>query len=225
MRGPRAARLGLAPLVAAAALLCRMAPLVAATEDTPAPPGPPAAPVDRDPYLFTTAVFYNVGPCTTIQAVKFTFVDEPAPGSGRETLCPTEFRRLGGGFCDVPGPYSVPVKVVFNGIVRQLDVTLLNPSDDDANITSPTRVYLRDSRSSQLRNTVSSSMHPDSPLVDDGEATFCAFRVASMDDPTETGDIADGSFRVLFKHFAHGVGAAQARTRTPAHTRPAHTRH
>ena len=202
MRGPRAARLALA-------LLCTLAPLVAASEDAPAPPGPPTAPIDRDPYFFTTAVFYNVGPCTTIQAVKFTFVDEAAPGSGRETLCPTEFRRLGGGHCDVPGPYSVPVKVVFNGIVRQLDITLLNPSDDDANITNPMRVYLRDSRSSQLRNTISSSMDPDSPLVDDGETTFCSFRVASMDDPSETGDIDDGKFRVIFKHFAHGVGTAQ----------------
>lgn len=203
MRSPRAAWLALR------LLLCTLAPLVAASEDEPTPPGPPAAPIDRDPYFFTTAVFYNVGPCTTIQAVKFTFVDEPAPGSGRETLCPTEFRRLGGGFCDVPGPYSIPVKVVFNGIVKQLDITLLNPSDDDANITNPTRVYLRDSRSSQLRNTISSSMHPDSPLVDDGETTFCSFRVASMDDPSETGDIDDGKFRVIFKHFAHGVGTAQ----------------
>ena len=29
---------------------------------------------------------------------------EPAPGGGREARCPTEFRRLGGGHCDVPVP-------------------------------------------------------------------------------------------------------------------------
>ena len=51
--------------------------------EEPYPPVPPAAPVLGDPTHYTTVTFFNVAPCTTIQAVKFQFVDEQVRGPFR----------------------------------------------------------------------------------------------------------------------------------------------
>ena len=50
-----------------------------------------------EPWGFTTAVFYNVGCCADVAAIKFDFPDVPAPASGSETICPPQFRSLEGG--------------------------------------------------------------------------------------------------------------------------------
>ena len=137
----------------------------------------------------TTVSFYNVGACGAVGAVKFDFAND-------DDICPSSY--LNGDRCHVPGPYGREVYVSFMGSLNHLDITLLNPSDDDANLTSPTRIYLAPS---QRRNHVGASVRPGTL------ATGCnfGFSVESID--ASTFDIAPRYFRSIFRHSALDVGA------------------
>jgi len=104
-----------------------------------APPPPPS-----EATAFTHATFFNVGPCTTVLSVQFEFLDVMAPQSGIFTICPEEYQVIEEGvqLCRVPGPYGIGVSVVFKGIVTELLVTLVDPTDEegDSNVTSATMV-------------------------------------------------------------------------------------
>ena len=98
--------------------------------------------------------FFSVGPCAAVAAVKFDFADDD------KDLCPESFRSsLTNWRCHVPGPYGREVHVALGRIVPYLDITLLDPSDDDKNLTSPTRIHL----SAQFRNHIGSYLKPGTP--------------------------------------------------------------
>ena len=165
-------------------------------EDVPAaPPSPP-----YDATAFTHVTFFNVGPCTTVLSVQFEFLDRTAPQSGVFTICPPLFQVIEEGvqLCRVPGPYGRAVSVTFKGVVTELEITLVDPTDEegDANVTVPTMIQL----GGQKRNFVTSSLHPDSDAAED-----CRFEVAAPLQP----DIPAGHFRASFLHHALGVGNAQ----------------
>lgn len=183
-------------------LFCR--PLWASEWDVnPAAPPPPPFEATE----FTMVTFTNVAPCTTIQAVKFRFKDGLAPGSGIHNLCPRDF-RTSAGYCEVPGPFGKSVGVEFKGRVTSLDITLLDPGNEDENVTAATRVYL-DAGPGQMRNFITTSLtqssNPGDFYLADDQVTLieeCNFEVSSLTQP----DIPAGHFRISFIHYALGLG-------------------
>ena len=167
-------------------------------DDEFVPGAPPSPPYDAT--AFTHVTFFNVGACTTVLGVQFQFEDKEAPQSGLLTRCPLQYQVIEGDnkLCRVPGPYGVAVSVTFNGVVTELEITLVDPTDEegDANVTVPTMIQLP----GQKRNFVTSALTTDSDAAED-----CRFVVAAINQT----DIPAGHFRASFLHHALGVGNAQ----------------
>jgi hypothetical protein len=141
----------------------------------------------------TSISFYNVGACSAVAAVKFDF-DDPLG------LCPSVFQTQDKKRCHVPGPYGREVFINLWGVVDHLVITVLDPSDDDANLTAPTRISLAPT---QRRNLVGASVRPGVP------ATGCALGFTLASDAAISSDVAPTYFRSVFHHLANGVGAAK----------------
>ena len=164
----------------------------------PAPPIPPPSP--PAPPSNTTVSFFNVGACALVPSIKFQFPDEERSGSGGEISCPPAFRVVGSAsLCQIPGPYGREVFVNLAGDVHYLDITILDAANDDAPISTPVRVYL----SAQKRNHVGAVVAQSTP--NDGASCVNAFELLGEFD---SGDIAPGYFRTIFRHAAGGVGTA-----------------
>jgi len=91
----------------------------------------------------------------------------------------------------------VAVTVALAGLVSNLTITLLDPSDDDAMLTGSVLVTLS---TTQRRNLIGSSLSPSSSFA----ACQNNFRVLA--DPSPLVPIRDGYFRNLFRHEALGIG-------------------
>jgi hypothetical protein len=138
----------------------------------------------------TTISFFNAGACSAVSAVIFEF-DDPD-----RVLCPSNFRS--GRRCKVPGPYGRQTYATLGREISYLDITLLDPSDDDSNLTVATRIYLAPK---QKRNHVGASVRPGTLAA----ACALGFTVGNID--PSAGDIAPRYFRSIFRHAAVGVGA------------------
>lgn len=137
----------------------------------------------------TTISFFNVGACGVVSAVLFEF-------KNTDNLCAPNFRS--GQFCRVPGPYGRQVYVTLYREVAHLDITLLDPSNDDTNLTSAIRVFLAPK---QDRNHIGAYVRPGTL------ATGCGlgFTVGNLDDAV--GEIKPRYFRSMFRHAALGIGS------------------
>ena len=144
----------------------------------------------------TSVSFFNVGACPSVQAVKFDFSDGSTGGG--VNICPEAFRVVGSPRCQVPGPYGREVFVTLSAHVSYLDITILDPSDDDANLTVPTRVYLA---AGQQRNLVGASVRTGTAAA----ACTNGFHVFSE---YAAGPIDQRYFRTVFRHAALDAGGA-----------------
>ena len=140
-----------------------------------------------EPIVNTSISFFNVGACTSVAAVKIDFDGE---------FCPSVFRS--GSRCQVPGPYGREVYVDLIGLVSHIDITLLNPAEDDVNLTTPERVYLSQG---QRRNFVGVYIRRGTLAPECGTG-FTVLHV--NEDP---GDIRARYFRSEFRNAAIDVGA------------------
>jgi hypothetical protein len=138
----------------------------------------------------TSVAFFNVGACSAVAAVKIDFDNSLG-------FCPPAF--VSGSRCHVPGPYGREVFVDFGGAIDQLDITLLNPAEDDVNLTTPFRVFLAPQ---QRRNFVGVVLRPGTA------ALACAAGFTVVSDGPVGGAIRTRYFRTLFRHAALDVGSA-----------------
>ena len=138
----------------------------------------------------TSISFFNVGACAAVAAVKIEIMN------GRD-VCPPAYAS--GYRCYVPGPYGREVHVEFGGRLEFLDITLLNPAEDDVNLTTPLRVPVSPS---QRRNFVGVVLKAGTlPLS-------CAFGFTVVSNARNGGDIRPRYFRSDFYHAALDVGSA-----------------
>ncbi len=156
----------------------------------------------QPPSVYTTVIFYNVASCPDVTNLKFDFQDGVAEGSGEETMCPAIFRTPGNR-CQVQGPYGRAVVVKLAGVVETLDIRLLNPSEEDAELAASTFVQL--STDSQRRNLIGSTLRASTSFEDCSEGI--GFQVVAEPDQT----IPTGFFRAAFRHMALGVDSADVR--------------
>ena len=162
--------------------------------------GPPGSPAASQPRRLsessgnTTISFFNVGACAAVAAVKIEFRNV----GGLNGICPRTY-RASGGRCHIPGPYGREVYISLWGTVSYLDITLLNPAEDDVNLTTPERVYISPD---QRRNFVGIYVRPGStPLT-------CGSGFTVLSDGFDAGDVAPGYFRSVFRNAALDVGSA-----------------
>ena len=187
------------PAASSALCLLALAGVGRASELDALPPSAPPSPAPSPPAppANTTVSFFNVGACTELPSVKFSFEDEERSGSEGELSCPPSFLVQGTTTCDVPGPYGREVFVNLKGVVEYLDISILNPTEDDKVLLPPTRVYL----SRQKRNHVGVAVLPGHG------GAGCATALHIVDDGA-AGQIAEGYFRSVFRHAALGTGAS-----------------
>ena len=175
-------------------VLCGVASAQQAPSLPPSPPPSPPAPPSN-----TSVSFFNIGACSTVPSVKFSFEDSERSGSAGLLSCPPEFLVPGTSTCHVPGPYGREVFVTLKGDVHFLDITILNPSNDDEVLRPATRVYLS---VSQRRN------HVGAAVATSVLPSACAGAFELIDE-AGSGDIAPGYFRSIFRHAALGLGSAR----------------
>ena len=191
-------------LLLALLLAVRLGYTLAQEPPLPVPASPPAIPPPSPPAppSNTTISFFNAGSCSQVPSAKFSFPDEPRSGSAGELSCPDSLRVTGSSTptCEVPGPYGREIFVTLSGAVPYLDITILNPADDDAVIAPATRIYLS---TTQRRNHIGAVIRVGTPAASCSN-NFQVIRLASSSAP-----IAPGYFRSIFHHAAIGVGSAE----------------
>jgi hypothetical protein len=140
----------------------------------------------------------------------FDFADVHAPGSGSEPICPERYKvsvqdgQLTLDRCRVPGAYGrTAVAVEFGGQVSNLSITLLNPSDEDAQLTAPQLVHLS---FMQKRNLIGAVLRR--PLVGSCTSAFELMLEEGVGQDMAATDIRTGYFQLSFRNQAFPDGSA-----------------